>query len=116
MKPEIKKLWVEALKSGEFKQDTGGLRTDKGYCCLGVLCELHRQSVTPTADGWKGGKWLRYDGEVLYLPPSVMEWAGIKDSNPIINPDPDSNYKNAASYNDNGATFKTIAKLIKKNL
>ena len=30
MKPEIKKLWVDALRSGEYKQGTGRLRTRRG--------------------------------------------------------------------------------------
>lgn len=29
--------WIAALRSGDYKQDTGFLATDKGYCCLGVL-------------------------------------------------------------------------------
>ncbi len=46
IKPEIKKRWVEALRSGEYNQATGSLRsTDpttliEGYCCLGVLCDV----------------------------------------------------------------------------
>jgi hypothetical protein len=42
MDPEIKARWVEALRSGAFKQATGTLRSKDGYshCCLGVLCEV----------------------------------------------------------------------------
>lgn len=40
----IKKAWVEALRSGKFKQTHGRLRWanngGSGYCCLGVLCKL----------------------------------------------------------------------------
>lgn len=45
IKPEIKKLWIENLRSGEYHQTVGCLKAEKiddlevGYCCLGVLCE-----------------------------------------------------------------------------
>lgn len=31
--------WLEALRSGEHQQGKGRLKSDQGYCCLGVLCE-----------------------------------------------------------------------------
>ena len=31
--------WVNNLRSGEYTQDKSYLKTDEGYCCLGVLCE-----------------------------------------------------------------------------
>lgn len=36
-------LWVEALRSGKYKQGTGNLyRHDSdSYCCLGVWCDVH---------------------------------------------------------------------------
>ena len=46
MKPEIKKLWVDALRSGEYKQAREVLRTNGGtsFCCLGVLTDLYCKS------------------------------------------------------------------------
>lgn len=38
---EIKEKWLNALKSGEYKQVRGQLRTNFGHCCLGVLAEIH---------------------------------------------------------------------------
>jgi len=40
MKPEIKELWIEALRSGQYKQGHNRLRTNNRYCCLGVLCDI----------------------------------------------------------------------------
>lgn len=45
IKPEIKKRWIEALRSGEYEQAIGVLRKTDGvgrqrYCCLGVLCDV----------------------------------------------------------------------------
>lgn len=39
MKPEVKKKWVEALRSGKYQQGGGALRLGDRYCCLGVLAE-----------------------------------------------------------------------------
>lgn len=32
--------WLQALRSGEYKQGRGQLQTFKGYCCLGVACAV----------------------------------------------------------------------------
>ena len=76
MKERIKELWVEALRSGEFIQTEGALKNSDGYCCLGVLCELHRRA-------FGGSKWIKIDsnaeahycGHTGDLPNEVIEWA-----------------------------------------
>lgn len=42
MDAQLKAKWVEALRSGEFKQGQGRLHNTENdsYCCLGVLCKL----------------------------------------------------------------------------
>lgn len=42
MKPELKKKWVDALRSGKYIQGRSWLKNTKTntYCCLGVLCEV----------------------------------------------------------------------------
>jgi hypothetical protein len=42
MDPELKANWIEALRSGEFKQAQGMLHDTKhdSFCCLGVLCKV----------------------------------------------------------------------------
>lgn len=40
MNPELKAMWIAALRSGEFDQGRGKLRNDNGYCCLGVLAVI----------------------------------------------------------------------------
>jgi hypothetical protein len=41
---EDKNLWLEALRSGKYKQTVGFLKVqregERFYCCLGVLCEI----------------------------------------------------------------------------
>lgn len=34
------KIWVEALRSGKYTQSREALQNDKGFCCLGVACDL----------------------------------------------------------------------------
>lgn len=58
LNPEIKATWVAALRSGEYPQVKETLRSYdgrdvKGYCCLGVLCEV-------TKDFTKGS-WVHDD-------------------------------------------------------
>jgi len=45
MNQELKTKWVNALRSGEYKQTTGCLERKRGgkpigNCCLGVLCHI----------------------------------------------------------------------------
>ncbi len=48
--------WVAALRSGEYTQARGTLRTeDDKFCCLGVLCNL----VNPKS-------WLKVGGGYVY--------------------------------------------------
>lgn len=38
-KSDIRK-WVKALRSGKYSKTTGVLQDSKGYCCLGVGCDV----------------------------------------------------------------------------
>lgn len=40
MNQEIKAKWVEALRSGRYKQGRGVLRQGNEFCCLGVLADI----------------------------------------------------------------------------
>lgn len=40
MDPELKAKWVEALRSGNYKQVRRQLALGGGFCCLGVLNEI----------------------------------------------------------------------------
>lgn len=44
MNPDIKRLWVTALLSGEYPQSTDYLRDESGWCCLGVLADQYLKS------------------------------------------------------------------------
>jgi hypothetical protein len=40
MNQALKSKWLTALRSGNYKQSKMQLKSDDGYCCLGVLCEV----------------------------------------------------------------------------
>lgn len=82
MKADIRTRWISALRSGEYQQGTGALRTDGGFCCLGVLCDIAAK------DGF--GRWAgdEDDGAFIVndtresgtLPKEVRQWAGLPES------------------------------------
>ena len=50
MNIDVKRRWIEALRSGQYRQGAGYLRaTDGTWCCLGVLCAVVGYAV-PAAD------------------------------------------------------------------
>jgi len=128
MKPEIKALWLAALRSGEYTQGTEQLRTERGdgprYCCLGVLCELHRTLTNAgkwaTARNAEEGDPLAYigprdDTSQYNLPVVVQEWAGLVDCDPIIDTETLSRY-NDGTKDLPALPFVAIADLIERNL
>jgi hypothetical protein len=75
MHSRIKKLWVKALRSGEFNQGIGFLELNGKYCALGVLSVLCMLEGECTYDLENGtGK---YDNKKLSLSLNTMRWAGI---------------------------------------
>jgi len=41
MKKKDAMKWINALRSGKYKQTQGFLKDEAGYCCLGVLDEIN---------------------------------------------------------------------------
>jgi hypothetical protein len=109
MNPEVRARWCAALRSGEYKQSGGYLRSVAGYCCLGVLCDLAvKAKVIPPPADW-AGHW-RFDGDNHFLPGSVVTWAGLAAIDPAAGTDGSREYLSKA--NDDGCTFAEIADLI----
>lgn len=108
MKEEIKDRWVEALRSGKYKQGRKVLKKGKNFCCLGVLCDITKDELglewnarIPASDS--------LDGERLFLPLSVKDYAGLSARNPGVG------VKALSDMNDTGVKFNRIADLIEKH-
>jgi hypothetical protein len=105
MRERIKKLWIEALRSGEYEQTSGTLRdagenNEYAYCCLGVLEKIRCDE-----------QGVRRFPQLDVLTEKTMLWAGLDDRNPNL---PDG--RSLAELNDDGMSFKSIANRIEKHL
>lgn len=106
MDPKIKKQWTKALRSGEYKQGRGKLRTRTGYCCLGVLCDITDR-----------GSWSRSDSRWYHRGVSGSLPREIREELLITR----ENEKRLVEMNDGDDvirkhTFKEIAAWIDENL
>lgn len=115
---ENREQWLTALESGKYRQTRGQLRAAQGksygYCCLGVLCNLHKD---------KENKW---DGSVFLATNVDYDPTDIFDSveNDYFEMPPDNFLAKVkvdekladelATMNDNGKTFKEIAAFLRK--
>lgn len=120
MNPEVKARWVEALRSGDYRQGEAGLRRgDDEFCCLGVLCDIATKEdvvkdVQPAAPG-DTGSWTMYDGFAGVLPPSVRAWAGLEEPDPRFGLD--GKDSSLTRLNDEGKySFQEIADVIEEQL
>lgn len=129
MNEEIKALWLAALRSGDYKQGKHVLRAGDKFCCLGVLCDLAfkagrvetrqlddvvNEDGEPVTTGYVDTNGMIRSG---VLPQSVVDWAGLNDSNPAVVVDPESGYKSRlSSLNDAGRPFTKIADYIEGSL
>jgi hypothetical protein len=110
MKTPVRKIWTAALRSGYFPQTRLQLRSEQGYCCLGVLTELAEKDGIVVefydADANEYVYVSTDDGErARYTPPqAVLDWADIH-----VLPDVDV----LTTLNDDkGKTFSEIADYI----
>lgn len=105
MHQEIKEEWIEALRSGKYKQATGKLRVDDSYCCLGLLCEIQGAEWRPLDRAPRRVIFaLAIDGRTDY--PATEYRADLS----MIQ------MRDLAEMNDRGKTFAEIADHIEKNL
>ena len=128
-KENMMKLVTE-LESGTREQVANMLRTEQGFCCLGVACDL--SGVGEWDDQGPSGLYFYTtpsgaNGQVL--PVEVMNWLGIDtDDNDnethlsllsqlILDPDEDAvegDTETGSNMNDNGFIFEEIAARIRQ--
>ena len=110
----FKNKWVAALESGQYKQAKKILYDGfDGYCCLGIACIIKGAEFTSYEDS---------DGEIYDNRP-VFESTNLAENNDeklneaflqeigMTN----AQQMELAWMNDNGKSFKEIAKFIKTN-
>lgn len=109
---ENAKKWVQALRSGEYKQGKGSLRVNDEFCVLGVACDLASKAGVVTQIKYHDGSYS-YDSCSYIAPIGVMDMFGICSDG--------AKYKTAGrisitttltEQNDNGMSFSALADLI----
>jgi hypothetical protein len=92
LRPGVKALWLDALRSGEYQQAQRTLQVRKedgsAFCCLGVLCDVALKNGVPVvaepALSTRGEPIMRYiavdedahlDSGLSYPPSTVASWA-----------------------------------------
>ena len=128
MNPEAKRLWLEALRSGEYEQGRGHLQRKGTWCCMGVACDVARKNGVhldvspvihecglPDCERQGDEDWVTYDGEPGLPPDAVNEWAGVSLQHVALNTPLGA--KTFVTLNDQiGYTFDQIADLIEEQL
>lgn len=97
MKKSVKKRWVKALRSGEYKQCRSGMHDGEGFCCLGVLHDIE-------VDGhWQAhGAWWEAAANGRTNPGFLTDSDLLDIHLQLV----------AAEWNDDGLTFDQIANKI----
>jgi len=107
MKTEIKKKWVDALRSGDYTQGKEVLRSkDDEFCCLGVLCDIVDPSRWVFARGSADDDCYGYEGCYTILPIDIARGTGISDEHKGT----------LIDMNDTGVPFSEIADYIEQEL
>lgn len=123
---EFRALWVEELRSGNWKQGRNRLGTEDGkFCCLGVACELYIRNGGELKKKILDDKSIEYSSPesdcssyffistTSYLPDVVRLALGLKYAAGLLI----SKYRNHDSLeqcNDSGCKFTTIANIIER--
>lgn len=101
MKEEFKQPWIDALRSGKYAQVKGALKTDQGYCCLGVLQEINGRMTDKQCSN---GSYCSVTRKAGVLTAQDFEFFGTFDT------------LAAMGMNDIGCSFKDIADWIEANV
>lgn len=100
---------AEALRSGDYPQATGHLRTSYGFCCLGVACDISGL-----------GEWDHYeyrDSASLWSSTTALPSQSIREVYGLtphgrFEGSGDMRSDNLSSRNDRGVPFVDIANIL----
>lgn len=118
MNKEIKAKWLEALRSGKYKQGQAALNRNGEFCCLGILCDVMEVPEMGVSDAVEGAivYGIGNDYSVAFLPDYVADEAGLEPTGLIKREDFYNDDICLADLNDKGSTFEEIADIIEKYL
>ena len=128
MKTKVAEKWAAALRSGEYAQATSRLRSEDGFCCLGVLCDLYHKETGK--GGWvrplPRSSWSFQTSDGYFhssgLSDCVRLWAGMKSETGEIKDlvvegnTRQKNHDTLANMNDRRIPFAHIANVIEQNV
>ena len=110
--PEFKAKWLEALRSGRYRQTREKLRGKVGFCCLGVACDISgkgswEKAFPASLSGPQVFVISPYSWSKTCIPSPLREEIGLTEAE----------HKSLANLNDSRkATFANIADWIERNL
>jgi hypothetical protein len=119
--PNNIRIWIDALRSGDYTQGHKRLTTIEPdgktkHCCLGVACQeaikhgVELNVVHDVLPDYEDAEYIRYNGEDAILPKAVEDWLGIDEANPVL-----VDNLTAAELNDSeGYTYAQIADEIER--
>lgn len=89
---DVKEKWIDALRSGEYSQSQNTLRDKKGFCCLGVLCDLYQKETG-------NGEWVQTSRDTILFktngdytssgvpPEEILIWSGMVHEAELLDTD-----------------------------
>jgi hypothetical protein len=115
--------WIKALNSGRYKQTTGQLQDEHGYCCLGVACKvlIPKKKLVFAEEGEfndEGEEIFKNTGLLEGYEPKEQQYAPkwLVDINKDFENkyrDEDGHLKSLINLNDDeGYSFKQIAEAL----
>lgn len=108
MPKELKAKWIEALRSGKYKQTIGTLCDERGHCCLGVLMEVAGEQIQRRSDN---------PANSYHTTPSLDFYTRHNiDCGNNRDFKIDHRCMLLAGYNDSGHSFKQIADIIDQHV
>lgn len=104
MDKDIKAFWVDALRSGKYKQAKKQLSDGKKFCCLGVLCDVMAHPLWEHDNDYDAQMML---DELWEIPPALRKRCEItcREQTKLIDLNDSEN-----------KTFSEIADWIEENL
>lgn len=115
-----RKLWVAALRSGEYTQATEVLEDrNGGMCCLGVLAKIAGCDRIEVLNP-RSNVGASYDNDEETAPRAAMDWVGLQNPSgdfyeKVVTVDKHgqpAEGANLAILNDRGLSFAQIADII----